>query len=152
MDSWSLRLFGVISHVMTRRRELAWRRTEFLFKQAEYLEDDAVLVEMLMILENRHAHIRIEDLFDGREPSCGGSRTGFPRRGKRERGSKLLAAAGYFRLVPGRLVLAAMVAHSALPSTVQRRKVGLLQGLSARMTRIFEAVASGTSSGYDFWQ
>jgi hypothetical protein len=58
-------LFSVTSYILTRRRDLAWKRTEFLFKQAEYLDNDTVLVEVMTILENRHPHIRIEDLFDG---------------------------------------------------------------------------------------
>jgi hypothetical protein len=56
-------VFSVLSYILTRRRDLAWRRTEFLFKQAEYLESDNVLVEMLMILEERHPTLTIKSLF-----------------------------------------------------------------------------------------
>lgn len=58
-------IFTVLSYLLTRRRELAWRRTEFLCKQAEYLENDPVLMEMITILEERHASVSVSCLFDG---------------------------------------------------------------------------------------
>jgi hypothetical protein len=57
-------IFSIISYVLTRRRELAWRRTEFLFAQAKYFDDDPDLVETVKILEDRHTSITIPQLFD----------------------------------------------------------------------------------------
>jgi hypothetical protein len=58
-----LAIFTVVSYVLTRRRELAWRRTEFLCKEAEYLENDPVLIEMVTILEGRHAELTATAIF-----------------------------------------------------------------------------------------
>jgi hypothetical protein len=56
-------VFSVISYVLTRRRELAWKRTEFLFSQSQYLEDDPTLVEVITILEDRHPTISVLSVF-----------------------------------------------------------------------------------------
>lgn len=60
-----LAIFTVVSYILTRRRELAWRRTEFLCRQSEYLDSDFVLVEMITILEERHPHITIDSILEG---------------------------------------------------------------------------------------
>jgi hypothetical protein len=57
-------IFSVTSYVLTRRRELAWRRTEFLFAQAQYFDTDPDLIETVKILENRHDSITISEIFD----------------------------------------------------------------------------------------
>jgi hypothetical protein len=57
-------LFSVISYVLTRRRELAWRRTEFICAQAQYFDTDEELREVVRILEERHSTITIEMVFD----------------------------------------------------------------------------------------
>jgi hypothetical protein len=50
------------------------------------------------------------------------ARPGFPPEGETGKGaSKFLAAAGYFRLVPGWLESDPIVTHSAPPSAVQSR-------------------------------
>jgi len=54
---------SVITYLLTRRRELAWKRTEFLSEQAKYLEDDPVLTEVITILEERHPTIKVQDIF-----------------------------------------------------------------------------------------
>jgi hypothetical protein len=56
-------IFSVISYGLTRRRELAWKRTEFLSDQAKYLEDDPALVEAITILEDRHPTITVNKVF-----------------------------------------------------------------------------------------
>ena len=67
--SWSVLIvsaaivFSVVSYVLTRRRELAWKRTEFLCSQSQYLEDDPILVEVITILEERHPTISVSSLF-----------------------------------------------------------------------------------------
>jgi hypothetical protein len=57
-------LFTMVAYVLTRRRELAWKRTEFLFAQAHYFENDPVLVEVVMILEGRHSGVTTDQIFD----------------------------------------------------------------------------------------
>jgi len=56
--------FSVWSYSQTRRGELAWKRTEFLCAQAEYLDTDDVLNEAIKILEDRHAEITMSQIFD----------------------------------------------------------------------------------------
>jgi hypothetical protein len=58
-------MFTIVSYVLTRRRELAWKRTEFLCVQAHYFDNDSVLVEVVTILEGRHADITRSQVFDG---------------------------------------------------------------------------------------
>lgn len=57
-------IFSVVSYVLTRRRELAWRRTEFLCSQSQYLDNDPDLVEVIRILEERHSTITVAQVFD----------------------------------------------------------------------------------------
>src|SRR5437660_1075066 len=56
-------IFSVVSYRLTRQRELAWKRTEFLSDQAKYLEDDPSLVEAITILEDRHPIITVDKIF-----------------------------------------------------------------------------------------
>jgi hypothetical protein len=67
-------IFSVISYVLSRRRELAWKRTEFLCSQSQYLDDDPVLVEVVTILEGRHPTITATDIFDGKSVDPGKQR------------------------------------------------------------------------------
>lgn len=53
----------VIGYFITRKNELAWKRTEFLCEQSQYLEDDPVMVEIITILEGRHPNVAICDIF-----------------------------------------------------------------------------------------
>jgi hypothetical protein len=68
--NWSLlvasgvAIFTVVSYIFSRRRELAWRRTEFLCAQSQYLDNDPVLIEVVMILEDRHVDITVSQIFD----------------------------------------------------------------------------------------
>lgn len=69
-DKWTLIiaasavLFSIFSYWLTQRRELAWKRTEFLFGQSSYLDNDPALIEVLDILERRHLEIKLNDVFD----------------------------------------------------------------------------------------
>ena len=53
---------GFWRFLVSRRDDLAWRRTEFLFKQAQYLESDTNMREMLQILGDNHQTIGIGDI------------------------------------------------------------------------------------------
>lgn len=54
--------FGIYKYFATRRTELAWRRTEFIFDQARRLEDDQDLSETIAILEGRCQDNSIEKI------------------------------------------------------------------------------------------
>jgi hypothetical protein len=54
---------GGYKYFDTRRRELAWKRTEFLFGQAALLDTDRDMGEAIQIIEGRHASITIGSLF-----------------------------------------------------------------------------------------
>ena len=56
-------LWALISYFLTRRRELNWKRTEFLFTQAHYLDNDPHLQEVVTILEGRHSMLTVEKIF-----------------------------------------------------------------------------------------
>ncbi len=57
-------IWGLWKYFDTRNRELAWRRTEFIFEQAKLLDTDNVLGEAIKILENRHSEINIKTLYE----------------------------------------------------------------------------------------
>jgi hypothetical protein len=56
-------IWAVCVFFATRRGELAWKRTEFLFKQGEFLDTDSDAVEIGKILEGRHPIITVDDIF-----------------------------------------------------------------------------------------
>jgi hypothetical protein len=72
-DNWKdLLLFllagvGIWQYFDRRRRELAWKRTEFLFKQARLLDSDQDMSDAVQILEGRHPAIKLEDIFGSEE-------------------------------------------------------------------------------------
>lgn len=57
-------VFSVISYVLSRRRELAWKRTEFLCAQSQYFDNDEILLEVSAILEDRHPEVTVAQIFD----------------------------------------------------------------------------------------
>jgi hypothetical protein len=57
-------IFSIISYLLTRHKELAWKRTEFLCGQAQYLDTDPDLVDVLRILEDRHPSMTVAQIFD----------------------------------------------------------------------------------------
>ena len=54
---------GGYKYFDTRRRELAWKRTEFLFHQAALLDADKDMTEAIQIIEGRHPRITLDALF-----------------------------------------------------------------------------------------
>ena len=70
IDNWD-KLLGFIvaigggyKYFDTRRRELAWKRTEFLFSQAKLLDTDQDMTEAIQIIEGRHSSVTIASLFN----------------------------------------------------------------------------------------
>jgi len=61
--AFGVAVFSIASYVLTRRRELAWRRTEFLCAQSQYLDTDPELSEVVRILEDRDDCITIDQIF-----------------------------------------------------------------------------------------
>jgi hypothetical protein len=57
-------IISVVFYVLTRRRELAWKRTEFIVRQAEYFDNDKDLLEVVRILEDRHPVVTLSMIFD----------------------------------------------------------------------------------------
>ena len=55
---------AVVGYVKTHRRELSWKRTEFICEQLHTLDTDPKLVEMLTILEDRHPQIKVEEIYE----------------------------------------------------------------------------------------
>ena len=54
--------FAIWRFLVSRRDELAWKRTEFLFAQAQYLESDRAMREILQILGDKHEQYSIGDI------------------------------------------------------------------------------------------
>jgi hypothetical protein len=59
-------LVSVITYLLSRRSELAWKRTEFLCSQAQYFDNDEVLIEVSAILEERHPEVTVAKVFGAR--------------------------------------------------------------------------------------
>jgi hypothetical protein len=55
---------AVFGYVKTHRRELSWKRTEFICAQLRALDTDPKLFEMLTILEGRHQRVTLDELYD----------------------------------------------------------------------------------------
>lgn len=62
--AYATALGAVANYFISRRRELAWKRTEFLFLHAQYLDTDKELIETITILESRHCEITIDAIYD----------------------------------------------------------------------------------------
>ena len=56
--------FALWRFLLTRQAELAWRRTQFVFEQAGYLETDPELSEVLKLLTNNHPAVSLDDVLD----------------------------------------------------------------------------------------
>jgi hypothetical protein len=54
---------AVLGYILTRKYELAWKRTEFVCAKLQYLDGDPDLLEMLKILEDRHPTVTINQIF-----------------------------------------------------------------------------------------
>ena len=57
-------LFSILSYWLTRQKERAWKRTEFLVSQSQYLDNDPTLIWAVTILEDRHPSIKIADIYE----------------------------------------------------------------------------------------
>lgn len=57
-------LGGLVAYFLTRRSAQAWNRTQFLFQQAQYLDNDPELAEVIDILEGRHSALTVDLVFD----------------------------------------------------------------------------------------
>ena len=55
---------AVVGYVKTHRRELSWKRTEFICEQLRLLDTDEKLFEMLTILEGRHPRVTVDEIYD----------------------------------------------------------------------------------------
>ena len=56
------------SFIAQRKSELRWKRTEFLFEQAKYLETDPDLSEILRIVEDRNDSVSLDDVLADTTP------------------------------------------------------------------------------------
>jgi hypothetical protein len=57
-------IISVVTYALTRQRELAWKRTEFIVTQAQYFDNDEDLLEVVRILEDRHPVVTLSMIFD----------------------------------------------------------------------------------------
>ncbi len=57
-------VFAFWKYTDIRKRELRWKRTEFLFKQAEFLDNDPNINLAVSVLDGVDGDVRIEDLFN----------------------------------------------------------------------------------------
>jgi hypothetical protein len=60
--------FSIWKYFDTKKNELAWRRTEFLFEQGYLLDSDEDISEAVRILEARNNEISLSEVFD--ENNC----------------------------------------------------------------------------------
>lgn len=58
-------IFSFWKYVDTRDRELAWRHTEFLFHQAEYLDKDKDIAAAVRVMMGADPSLSVDDLFVG---------------------------------------------------------------------------------------
>lgn len=57
-------VFTFYKYFDIRERELRWKRTEFLFKQAELMDNDPDITLATSVLDGADVNIKLEDLFD----------------------------------------------------------------------------------------
>ena len=56
-------VFGFWKYFDTRRRELAWRKTEFLFEQARYLDTDTDIAKAVRVLTAREQDVTVAAIY-----------------------------------------------------------------------------------------
>lgn len=54
-------VWAIVSFVLTRRRELAWKRTEFIIQQLGFLDNDTEMRECTLIIYGKHHNLRVDD-------------------------------------------------------------------------------------------
>lgn len=64
--------WAILTYLVTRRRELALRRTDHIFEQSQYLDNDKEMVECTLILYGKHPNHTVADFLkaarsEGRE-------------------------------------------------------------------------------------
>lgn len=59
---------AIATYFDARQRELKWQRTQFLFEQAKYIEEDVDCMQVIRVLEGREPGVRLSAVFsDGLE-------------------------------------------------------------------------------------
>jgi hypothetical protein len=84
---------AVAAYILNRRRELAWKRTEFLFNLSARFDTDQILGEAIQILEGRHATVSLDQLFP--KPPATPDRAGDSERQKIDRLLNVFHALAY---------------------------------------------------------
>ncbi|NJK85073.1 MAG: hypothetical protein HC906_02975 [Bacteroidales bacterium] len=57
-------IWGISSFIMTRNKELAWKKTEFIIQQSQILDSDVEMREITLILYGIHPEKTIEDFLE----------------------------------------------------------------------------------------
>ena len=57
-------VFAFWKYTDIRKLELRWKRTEFLFKQAELLDNDSDITLAISVLDGADTNVKLDDLFD----------------------------------------------------------------------------------------
>lgn len=57
-------VFAFWKYIDIRKRELRWKRTEFLFKQAELLDNDPDINLATSVLDGSDTNVKLDDFFD----------------------------------------------------------------------------------------
>ena len=57
-------VFAFWKYTDIRKRELRWKRTEFIFKQAELLDNDSDITLAISVLDGADTNVKLDDLFD----------------------------------------------------------------------------------------
>ena len=58
-------VFGFWKYLDTRKRELSWRKTEFLFKQARFLDTDLNIAKAVRVLTGREPDVTVASIYGG---------------------------------------------------------------------------------------
>ena len=56
-------IIGIYKFLDARKRELKWKRTEFVFEQAKYLDNDKEIILALAVLCKTDSNYKIESIF-----------------------------------------------------------------------------------------
>ncbi|MFO7370911.1 MAG: hypothetical protein R6X09_11645 [Bacteroidales bacterium] len=54
-------IWAIGSFILTRKKELAWKRTEFIVQQSEFLDTDKDMREVTLILYGKHTQKNVSD-------------------------------------------------------------------------------------------
>lgn len=56
-------VIGLWKYLDTRKRELDWRKTEFMFQEAKYLDNDPDIIKAVQVLAKEQPNISVDDIF-----------------------------------------------------------------------------------------